>query len=88
MAQYISPENRAKIISSIKNEGMSIADASKTFLVAEKTIRKWLRSKSHNAHTSSTEVQKLKEENRALKELIGDIVLKHKLNRKSPLLGS
>lgn len=67
---------------------MSIVDAAKTYLVAEKTIRRWLRSRSNNAHTSSTEVQRLKEENRALKELIGDIVLKHKLNRKSPLLGS
>lgn len=88
MSQYISQEQRAKIVSSIKNDGMSIADAAKTYLIAEKTIRKWLRSKSNNSHTSSTEVQKLKEENRALKELIGDIVLKHRLNRKSPLLGS
>ena len=88
MATYISPEQRAKVVSSIKDEGMSIPDASKTYTVTESTIRKWLRHKTQNAHTSSTEVQRLKEENRALKELIGDIVLKHRLNRKSSLLGS
>jgi len=67
---------------------MSIPEAAKTYTVTESTIRKWLRHQTRNAHTSSTEVLRLKEENRALKELIGDIVLKHKLNRKSPLLGA
>lgn len=88
MAQHISAEQRAKVVSAIKDEGMSILDASKTYSIAERTIRKWLRHQTKNAHTSSTEVQRLKEENRALKELIGDIVLRHKLNKKSPLIGS
>lgn len=87
MAQYISPEQRAKIISSIKDEGMGITDAAKTFQVSEKTVRKWVRKQPRNAHTSSTEVDRLKKENQALKELIGDIVLRHKLNKKSPLFG-
>lgn len=88
MAQYISPETRAKILSAIKDEGMSILDAVKTYGVSEKTIRKWLRKQSKNAHTSSTEVERLRQENKALKEIIGDIFLKHKLNKKSPLFGS
>ena len=70
MAQYISPEQRAKILSAIKDEGMSIPDVAKTFLVAEKTVRRWLRKQTHNAHTSSTEVQKLREENQAPKAMI------------------
>jgi transposase-like protein len=88
MAIHISPEQRAKIISSIKDEGMSIADAAKTHLVTEQTIRKWLRLQTRNAHTSSTEVGRLKEENRVLKELIGDIVLRHRLNKKSAVIGT
>lgn len=88
MSQYVSPEQKAKIVSSIKDEGMSITEASKIYLVSESTLRKWLRRQTKNAHTSSTEVQKLKEENRALKELIGDMVLNHKLKRKSPFIGS
>ncbi len=88
MAQYISPEQRAKILSSVKDEGMAIVDAAKTFSVSVKTIRKWMRKQTKNAHTSSTEVERLKRENQALKELVGDIVLRHKLNKKSPLFGA
>lgn len=88
MAQHISPEQKAKIISAVKDDGMSISDAAKTFLVSEFSLKKWLRRQTKNAHTSSTEVQKLKEEVRALKEIIGDIVLAHKLKRKSPFVSS
>ncbi len=63
MATHISSEQRAKIVSAIKDEGMSILDAAKTFLITENTIRKWLRKQTRNAHTSSTEVQRLKQEN-------------------------
>ncbi|TSC62936.1 MAG: hypothetical protein Greene041614_123 [Parcubacteria group bacterium Greene0416_14] len=88
MAQYISPEQRAKILSAIKDEGMSIPDAAKTFLVAEKTIRRWLRKQTHNTHTSITEVQKLKQENQMLKELIGEMILHQKMKKKSSFLSS
>lgn len=88
MATYISPEQRAKILSSIKDEGMSITDAAKTFLVTEKTIRGWLRKQTRNAHTSSTEVQKLKQENQMLKEVIGEMILHQKMKKKSSFLGS
>lgn len=88
MSQYVSPEQKAKIVSSVKDEGMSITEAAKIYLVSESTLRKWLRRQTKNAHTSTTEVQKLKEENRALKELIGDMVLNHKLKRKTSFIGS
>ena len=76
------------MIAAIKSEGMSITDAAKTYLVTEKTIRRWLRKQTQNAHTSSTEVQRLKQENQVLKEIIGDIALQHKLKRKSALFSS
>lgn len=88
MSQYISPEARAKILSAIKDDGMAIIDAAKTYSISPKTIRKWMRKQTKNAHTSSTEMDRLKRENQALKELVGDIVLRHKLNKKSPLLGT
>jgi len=88
MATYISPEQRAKILSAVKDEGMSIIDAAKTFLVTETTIRSWMRKQTRNAHTSSTEVQRLKQENQTLKELIGDLVLHQKTKRKFPFIGS
>ena len=88
MAQYIMPEQRAKILSAIKDEGMSIPDAAKTFMVAEYTVKKWLRKQTKNGHTSSTEVQRLKQENQELKAIIGEMVLNQKLKKKSSFLGS
>ena len=83
MATHIAPEQRAKILSAIKDEGMSITDAEKTFLVTEDTIRKWMRKQSRNGHTSSTEVQRLKQENQDLKAIIGEMVLHHKKKKNS-----
>ena len=81
MATHISPEQRAKILSAIKDEGMSIPDAAKTFLISEKTIKKWLRGQSRNAHTSSTEVTRLRQENQELKAFIGEIIWHQKKKR-------
>lgn len=83
MAQYISPETRAKIISAIKDEGMSILNAAKTHSVTEKTIKKWFRHQSHNAHTSSTEVQRLRQEVLELRSIIGKMVYQQETKRKS-----
>lgn len=73
MAQYITPEQRAKILTAIKDESMSPSDAAKTFMVAEKTIRTWLRKQPKNGHTSSIEVRRLKQENRELKAIIREM---------------
>mgnify|MGYP001607799065 CR=1 FL=1 len=88
MGTYISPEQRAKILSAIKDEGMPIIDAAKTFLVTEKTIRNWMRKQSRNSHTSSTEVQRLKQENSLLKEVIGEMILHQKMKKKASFLGA
>lgn len=88
MAQYISPEQRAKILSAIKDEGMSLVDAAKTYSVTEKTIKKWFRRQSHNAHTSSTEVQRLRQQVHDLHALIGELIEQHKTKKKGPYLHS
>lgn len=83
MATHVTPEQKAKILSAIKDEGMSIVDAAKTFLVTEETIKKWMRKQSRNGHTSSTEVQKLRQENQDLKAIIGEMVLHNKKKKSS-----
>jgi transposase-like protein len=88
MGTYISPEQRAKILSAIKDEGMPIIDAAKTYLVTEKTIRGWMRKQSRNSHTSSTEVQRLKQENALLKEVIGEMILHQKMKKKASFLSA
>jgi transposase len=83
MSTYVNAEQRAKILSSIKDEGMSIIDAAKTFLITEDTIKKWMRKQTKNGYTSSTEVQRLKQENQDLKAIIGEMVLHHKKKKNS-----
>ncbi len=88
MAQHITPEQRAKVLSSIKDDGMSIPDAAKTYSVHEDTVRKWLRKQTRNSHTSSTEVQRLRQENQELKAIIGEMILHQKMKKKSSFLSS
>lgn len=78
MAAYTSPEQRAKVLSAIKDDGMSILDAAKTFLVTEDAIKKWMLKQTENGHASSEEIQRLKQENQKLKITIGEMVLRQK----------
>lgn len=80
---YVSPEVRAKAISSIKDEGMSIAEAAQTYNVTERTINSWLKKKANNGHTSSTEVEKLKKDIQAMKMIIANMVIERESRKKS-----
>lgn len=79
----ITPEIRAKILSSIKDDGVAIAEAAKTYDLAEDTIRRWLRGTMDNAHTSSSELQRLRRENQTLKEVIGNLLLEREFAKKN-----
>ena len=83
MSNPITPEIRAKILSAIKDEGLSIADAATNYGFSEDTIKKWLRATADNAQTSSSEFQRLRKENQALKELIGSLLLEKELQKKN-----
>jgi len=67
---------------------MSLPDASKTFLVTEKTIRSWIRKQPKNGHTSSTEMLRLKQENQELKAIIGEMILHQKMKKKISFLST
>ena len=75
MGKYkIDLEVKEQIINRVKNEGVSVYQASKDHGVSTATIYKWLGVKS-NAPTYA-EVAKLKKENKALLELVGEMTLK------------
>jgi transposase-like protein len=86
MAQFISPEKKEAILSSVKDEGMGIVNAAKKYGISEKTIRKWLHKQTKNDHTSAAEVEKLKRDNQALKIMLADVALSQQLKRKIPLI--
>lgn len=79
----LTPELRAQILSSIKDEGTSIADVAQTYGFAEDTIRKWIRQSADNAHTSSGELQRLRKENQLLKEIIGSLIFERESAKKN-----
>lgn len=83
MSTTIAPETRAKILSAIKDEGTSIQDVAKTYNLNEDTIRRWIRGTADNAASSITELQRLRRENQALKEIIGSLLLERELSKKN-----
>ncbi len=70
----IAPEVKEQIINRIKNEGVSVNDAAKEHGITTRCIYKWLGG-GVSAPTYA-EISKLKKENRALMELVGEITLK------------
>ena len=71
----IAPEIKEQILKRIKEEGVPIAQAAKDHGIHETTIYGWLGAGARSA-PSWVEVTKLKRENKALLELVGEITLK------------
>ena len=71
----IAPDVREQILKRIKEEGVSVSQAAKDHGVSEATIYGWLGKGAE--HTPSwIEFVKLKHENKALLELVGEVTLK------------
>lgn len=71
----IAPEVRQQILGRIKNDGLTVANASKEHGISEVTIYNWI-AKSVEASPSILEVARLRKENKALLELVGEMTLK------------
>lgn len=76
MKKYrIAPEVKAQIISRIKNDGVSVAEAAKDAGVSDASVYTWLGKKVEGTPTA-LEVAKLRRENNMLLQLVGEITLK------------
>jgi transposase-like protein len=71
----ISKEIKEQVLSRIKNEGVTVQQASQDHGIADRTIYGWLNKKVEGQPTLS-DVIKLKKENDQLKLLLGEITLK------------
>ncbi|HUY69667.1 MAG TPA: helix-turn-helix domain-containing protein [Candidatus Tyrphobacter sp.] len=71
----IAEEVRVQILRRIKDDGVSVSQAAKDAGVSERTVYDWL-GKGAEGAPSWAEFMKLKRENRALLELVGEITLK------------
>jgi transposase-like protein len=83
MSTTVPPEIKAKILSAIKDDGVLIADAAKTYNLHPDTIRKWIAGTADNAGSSSAEITRLRRENQSLKEIIGTLILEKESSKKN-----
>ena len=71
----VAPDVKEQIINRIKNDGVTVAEASKEHGISENTIYGWIAKKTEGQPTLS-EIIKLKRENTQLMQLVGEITLK------------
>lgn len=83
MSEPITPERRAEILAAMKDRGLTTTAAAEEFHVAQSTIRKWIKRRVDNGHSSSTESQRLKRENLLLKEIVANFMLEKALGEKN-----
>ena len=70
----ISKEVKDQILKRIKDEGVSVTQAAEEHGISTKTIYGWL-TKGVSGNPSWTQVAKLKKENKALLELVGQLTV-------------
>lgn len=71
----IAPEVKEQIINRIKNDGISVTQASKEHGVSDNTIYTWIAKKVEGQPTLAENI-KFKRENDILLKLVGEITLK------------
>ena len=70
----VAPDMKEQIINRIKNDGVTVAEASKEHGISENTIYGWIAKKVDGV--SHSDIIKLKRENAQLLQLVGEITLK------------
>jgi len=77
----VSKEVKEQILKRIKEEGVPVAQAASEHGLKPKVIYNWI-SRNVTAPPSILEIAKLKRENQALKELIGQVTLEMAMAKK------
>jgi transposase-like protein len=84
MSKKISLEIKDKVISKIKDEGLSVAQASAEFGLSPNTIYGWVSpARNSKADPAIMELSKLRRENAELKQIIGGIMLNSERGKKN-----
>ena len=78
----IAPELRGQIINRIKNDGISVLQASQEHGISDKTIYKWL-SAPANLSKEVLKVNRLKRENEELQRLLGKAMVEIERSKKN-----
>ena len=76
-----SPEIKEQILQRIRDQGIPVSQVAQEHGLSTKTIYSWI-SRGVTSSPSVLELAKLKRENQALKELIGELTLEMSLAKK------
>ena len=82
MPGRINQELKQKIIEKVRNEGLSVPQASEEFGLSKNTIYSWIGSKA-KGEPSILELAKVKKENNELKQIIGGLALDMERGKKN-----
>lgn len=77
----VSQEVKDQILKRIREDGIPVSQAAEEHGLKSRTIYQWI-SKGVNAPPSIMEIARLKRENQALKEVIGELTLEMSLAKK------
>lgn len=77
----VSQEVKEQILKRIREEGVPVAQVAQDHGLSPRTIYQWI-SRGVTAPPSILEIARLKRENQALKELIGELTLEMSLAKK------
>lgn len=82
MAKPTPKELKDEIITKIKVEGLSGAEAARRYGINVKNIYRWLAEGVGGTSSQMLELNRLKRENQQLKQLIGQLLLDHQREKK------
>ena len=77
----VSADVKQQILERVKNQGIPIVQIAQEHGISDKTVYGWL-SKGLKGQPTWMEVAKLKKENRALKELLGNVMYERNVAQK------
>lgn len=81
MAKRINTDIRDKIVSKIRSDGLTAADAAREFNISANTIYGWLSKGKIGADT--LEIGKIKRENQQLKMIVAELMLDSSKGKKN-----
>lgn len=73
---------KEEVISKIKTEGITAVEAAKRYGIEVNNIYRWVSSGVAGAHGNLFEVNRLKRENRELKQIIGQMMFEKERGKK------
>jgi len=80
--KFYPKELKEEIISKIKTEGITAVEAAKRYGIDVNNIYRWVANGIGGPRGNLWEINRLKRENRALKQLIGHLMFEHERGKK------